>query len=242
MLPSSGEEYLRMVRAQAESCPNVVVAKGADQFLSVKNTSWKYRTDWKSCVPAPEGCTPTEPWRDQFMAEFELARKALMNRKQQASYGHSATVDIDRGTRSAKSNPPYQRLPDLQDEDAWRLIMYGPQDQSFEDKPSLESSGGAPRPQFLIRLNQGCVMRLLKYHLRWLRANDISEQEGRWLYALLLKLDPLLESHDIAVLRSLAKKCSYIRSHLNSESGHKLASVNMVITVVARLFGQNDLE
>ncbi|KAG0377089.1 hypothetical protein BGX24_006742 [Mortierella sp. AD032] len=68
------------------------------------------------------------------------------------------------------------------------------------------------------------------------------EDPGKWLYAVFLKLDPLVESDQVAVLRNMAKKCARIRSHFNSGSGSKLATVNMVITIVARLFGQGDLE
>lgn len=40
------------------------------------------------------------------------------------------------------------------------------------------------------------------------------------MYALLMKLDPLVESDQVAVLRNLAKKCSRIRSHLNVSNMH----------------------
>ena len=170
----------------------MVVAKGADQFLSVKNTSWKYRTDWKSCAPAPEGCAPTEPWKDQFLAEFDLARKTLLSRKERDASGNNATAGSGSkaGSDRTKPGPLNQRLPDLQDEDAWLLLMYGSQVQSPKDKITLGKSKSeslstplkeqlSPRPRFLVRLDQGCVMRLLKYHLRWLSAHDISEQEVR---------------------------------------------------------------
>ncbi|KAG0071881.1 gem (nuclear organelle) associated protein 2 [Linnemannia elongata] len=100
----------------------------------------------------------------------------------------------------------------------------------------------SPSPQFLIRLDQGHLIQLLKYHLRWLAEDDLQENEEKWLYALFLKLDVLVESDQVAVLRNIAKKCARIRSHFHSDSGSKLATVNMVITIVARLFGQGDLE
>ncbi|KAG0370622.1 gem (nuclear organelle) associated protein 2 [Gamsiella multidivaricata] len=115
---------------------------------------------------------------------------------------------------------------------------------SATESSTLRSPGQGmmPQPRFLMRLNQGHLIQLLKYHLRWLAEDDVSEQEGRWMYALFLKLDPLVESDQTSILRSLAKKCARIRSHLNSDSGSKLATINMVITIVARLFGQSDLE
>ncbi|KAF9362055.1 hypothetical protein BGX34_006715, partial [Mortierella sp. NVP85] len=84
-----------------------------------------------------------------------------------------------------------------------------------QDSISTQGHGMIPQPQFMAMLNQGHLIRLLKYHLHWLAEDDITDHEGIWLYALLLKLDPLVESDEISLLRNLAKKCSRIRSHLN---------------------------
>ncbi|KAF9322282.1 gem (nuclear organelle) associated protein 2 [Podila horticola] len=112
----------------------------------------------------------------------------------------------------------------------------------MEPSSISDEQGKPPTPLFLLKLNQGHLIVLLRFFLRWLAENDVTEQEGRWMYALLMKLDPLVESDQVAVLRNLAKKCSRIRSHLNRDSGNKLATVNMVITIVNQQFGQGDLE
>ncbi|KAF9127579.1 gem (nuclear organelle) associated protein 2 [Mortierella sp. 14UC] len=317
MLPSSGEEYLRMVRAQARKCPAVVVASGAgaQKHLAAKNTSRKYRTDWQSCLPAPEGCAPTVEWRDQFMQDFGAARASLKRFKQsqerqvkrggarssqdKATASASAVQpSLEQGGHEAIENDEQQHiipelnntqppptassqsprpvaLPNMYDEHKWRTLLYGPTtspsarghhsvastttdsttDSTTEavnisvpspatttDAIASIATGMPPSPQFLIRLDQGHLIQLLRYHLRWLAEDDLQEQEGRWLYALFLKLDPLVESDQVAVLRNMAKKCARIRSHFNNDSGSKLATVNMVITIVARLFGQEDLE
>ncbi|KAF9550858.1 gem (nuclear organelle) associated protein 2 [Mortierella hygrophila] len=336
MLPSSGEEYLRMVKAQARKCPAVVVASGArtQKHLAAKNTSRKYRTDWQSCLPAPEGCAPTLEWKDQFMKDFNVARANLKRYKQfqerQAKRGGGggagggAKSKQDKGGEQEASEneqvnipkldrtqPPcsstYSKpvaaartmvLPKMHDEQRWRTLLYGPTPSpsapvshvasttaavvteaaapltpfsittttttatatsttitgamttpaSATTRPAPMSTGAilqewmSPSPQFLIRLDQGHLIQLLKYHLRWLAEDDLQEHEEKWLYAVFLKLDVLVESDQVAVLRNIAKKCARIRSHFHSDSGSKLATVNMVITIVARLFGQGDLE
>ncbi|KAF9361564.1 gem (nuclear organelle) associated protein 2 [Mortierella sp. AD094] len=341
MLPSSGEEYLRMVKAQAKSCPAVVVAPQAKEYLSVKNTSLKYRTDWYSCRPAPDGCAPTAEWREHFMKEFGVARtnlkqwcmqtnesklalkpdpqgqtrqKSLVESEQSQSHQITSANGDNGSTSTQASLPPSQpslftstqlAIPKMFDEQGWRALLYGSttaepatirETQKGEStitststttetvqsnisealvsisetttlttatiaeptshKAKLEvaesskaalltrgqKQGMVPQPHFLARLNQGHLIQLLKYHLRWMAEDDITDDQGRWLYALFLKLDPLVESDQVAILRNLAKKCARIRSHLNSESGSKLATVNMVITIVAQLFGQSDLE
>ncbi|KAI8594543.1 survival motor neuron interacting protein 1-domain-containing protein [Dissophora ornata] len=332
MLPSSGEEYLRMVKAQARSCPAVVIAPKAEQYLSVKNTSRKYRTDWNSCRPAPEGCAPSTEWKEHFMNEFGVARSNLKRHQQQPPQGPTAkrrksrreevstvsnnsseqdqqypTPDLGSSNESASLSSPSKTapassisssahidIPNMFDEQGWRALLYGPgagagsttrpavpvvvasstanereaiatttttntpqevtsvtsASTSILDSTTLPatataitiSQGILPQPQFLVRLNQGHLIQLLKYHLRWMAEDDVTEHQGKWLYALFLKLDPLVESDQVSILRSLAKKCSRIRSHLHSDSGSKLATVNMVITIVAQLFGQSDLE
>ncbi|KAF9293225.1 gem (nuclear organelle) associated protein 2 [Linnemannia elongata] len=320
MLPSSGEEYLRMVKAQARKCPAVVVASGAgaQKHLAAKNTSRKYRTDWQSCLPAPEGCAPTPEWRGQFMKDFNAARARLKRYKQsqerQARRGAGGGAGGGGGGARSKqeknkeqendeqdnipeldsTQPPssstYSKpvtvtahsvvIPKMHDEQKWRTLLYGstplpsaPVSQialtttaevtegtsttitaattttvPATPRPTPTSTGAirqewmSPSPQFLIRLDQGHLIQLLKYHLRWLAEDDLQENEEKWLYALFLKLDVLVESDQVAILRNIAKKCARIRSHFHSDSGSKLATVNMVITIVARLFGQGDLE
>ncbi|KAG0264850.1 gem (nuclear organelle) associated protein 2 [Mortierella polycephala] len=352
MLPSSGEEYLRMVKAQARSCPAVVVAVTAKEHLSVRNTSEKYRTDWNSCRPAPEGCAPSKEWKEQFMKEFGIARASLKryqqtqerNLKRIRAHGplETCTSSASSAVLSSSTSSPVvttnqdQRdhqqdhhapsrasdgrtlvstpslsiraplpIPKLTNEQEWRRLLYGPenpapskatiplvaidnkdittaiQPETFTESISTSTAGSStststntasllpsssihvpddtvllariarskrqelgisPEPQFLIRLDQGYLMRLLKYHLRWMTEDDVTDHEGKWLYALFLKLDPLVESDQVATLRNLAKKCSRIRSRLNKNSGSKLATVNMVITIVSQLFGQGDLE
>ncbi|KAF8949301.1 gem (nuclear organelle) associated protein 2 [Haplosporangium gracile] len=323
MLPSSGEEYLRMVKAQARKCPAVVVASGAgaQKHLAAKNTSRKYRTDWQSCLPAPEGCAPTPEWKDQFMKDFNAARVRLRRYKQsqerQTKRGGGAKSRQDKSYEQEASEndeqpynipeldsiqPPSSSthskpasatarlvvLPKIHDDQKWRTLLYGPTPSSSIPVSHVASSttvvatesvglsapssitsattistttatktptipaptptgaiwqeGMSPSPQFLIRLDQGYLIQLLKYHLRWLAENDLQEQEEKWLYAMFLKLDVLVESDQVAVLRNIAKKCARIRSHFHSDSGSKLATVNMVITIIARLFGQGDLE
>ncbi|KAF9156408.1 gem (nuclear organelle) associated protein 2 [Linnemannia schmuckeri] len=333
MLPSSGEEYLRMVKAQARKCPAVVVASGAgaQKHLAAKNTSRKYRTDWQSCLPAPEGCTPTPEWKDQFMKDFNAARARLKQYKlsqerqtkrgggggggggsgggaksrQDKSYEQEASendeqpynipeLDSPQPPSSSTHSKPAAAtaravvLPKMHDDQKWRTLLYGSPPSStipashvastttivatetvaLSTPSSITSAtttskattttastvpapiptgairqeGMSPSPQFLIRLDQGHLIQLLKYHLRWLAEDDLQEQEEKWLYAMFLKLDVLVESDQVAVLRNIAKKCARIRSHFHSDSGSKLATVNMVITIVARLFGQEDLE
>lgn len=45
--------------------------------------------------------------------------------------------------------------------------------------PSANVQGMIPQPQFLAMLNQGHLIQLLKYHLRWMAEDDITDHEVR---------------------------------------------------------------
>lgn len=243
---------------------------GAQKHLAAKNTSRKYRTDWQSCLPAPEGCAPTPEWKDQFMKDFNAARASLKRYKQsQERQAKRGGGGADGGARSKqdKSNeqeasekdeqdnipeldstqPPssstYSKLvtatarpvvlPKIHDEQKWRTLLYGPTPSpsapvsqvastttavvtevaalptpsssttttatatsttiaATTTTTASETTRSAPRPtgvirqgwmspspQFLIRLDQGHLIQLLRYHLRWLAEDDLQEHEVR---------------------------------------------------------------
>ncbi|KAK3837107.1 MAG: survival motor neuron interacting protein 1-domain-containing protein [Linnemannia elongata] len=252
MLPSSGEEYLRMVKAQARKCPAVVVASGAgaQKHLAAKNTSRKYRTDWQSCLPAPEGCAPTPEWKDQFMKDFTAARASLKRYKQsqerQAKRGGGGAGGGGVRSKQDKRNEQVAIKKDEQD-NIPELDSTQPPSSSTSSKPAAATS----HPVVLPKMHDEQKWRTLLYGPTPSPSAPVSQvastttavlTEEKWLYAVFLKLDVLVESDQVAVLRNIAKKCARIRSHFHSDSGSKLATVNMVITIVARLFGQGDLE
>ncbi|KAJ1927578.1 hypothetical protein IWQ60_002797 [Tieghemiomyces parasiticus] len=85
------------------------------------------------------------------------------------------------------------------------------------------------------------VVRLLRFHGEWLRDDAITAERCYWIYSLLLRLDPLLDADDIYVLRALCRECAEVRRRLKPTDLSRAASVNTVITLVNRIFGQRDL-
>jgi hypothetical protein len=65
-----------------------------------------------------------------------------------------------------------------------------------QDLISTQGHGMIPQPQFMAMLNQGHLIRLLKYHLHWLAEDDITDHEVRTaafpsgIHALLLLKPP----------------------------------------------------
>ncbi|KAF9326458.1 gem (nuclear organelle) associated protein 2 [Linnemannia elongata] len=252
-----------MVKAQARKCPAVVVASGAgaQKHLAAKNTSRKYRTDWQSCLPAPD--KPGVEQEEEQVVVVVVVQVVIpkMHDEQKwrtllygstplpsAPVSQIALTTTAVVTEVAVLPPPSSITSTAATATSTTITAATTTNVPATPRPAPTSTGAirqewmSPSPQFLIRLDQGHLIQLLKYHLRWLAEDDLQENEEKWLYALFLKLDVLVESDQVAVLRNIAKKCARIRSHFHSDSGSKLATVNMVITIVARLFGQGDLE
>ncbi|KAI9599078.1 survival motor neuron interacting protein 1-domain-containing protein [Syncephalis fuscata] len=69
----------------------------------------------------------------------------------------------------------------------------------------------------------------------------LSQKYGQWLYALLLRVDAVLTSSEMAVLRSVCRGCHAIRNQITCHDDPRLIIVNMIIAIIAEHFGQRDL-
>jgi hypothetical protein len=159
---------------------------------------------------------------------------------------------------------PHFKMPS--NDAGWRKRLYGlknakPQVTSEEEDQLLQ-----PDLQVASRIDSHTAFVLLKYHLNWMRDDSLKDTEGLWLFVLLIRLDPLLTSDQVSVLRDLCRKCKKIRKALftNEHAGEpeeilketqdtplrsplnktskEVAALNMVIAVIAEVFGQRDLQ
>nr|CAG8463766.1 2166_t:CDS:2 [Entrophospora candida] len=133
-----------------------------------------------------------------------------------------------------------KKLPKRQDEPGWFKFCYGEQEKTNE----LEEIKMICSPSLSIikRLDQATTYSVLSYHIKWLKDDDITVRQSQWMFALLLHLDKLLTAGQISNLRVLCKKCIEIRGNLVVEKNdQKIAMLNIIITIVKRYFGQQDL-
>ncbi|KAL7324078.1 hypothetical protein PS15p_210645 [Mucor circinelloides] len=90
---------------------------------------------------------------------------------------------------------------------------------------------------FIPTLSQHTILRLLQYHIQWLNtATDIA-LKCQWMFSLLVFLDPVLTSKNISVLRDLSRECIKTRATAPQD----LAPLNIVISIIADVYGQSDL-
>jgi hypothetical protein len=91
---------------------------------------------------------------------------------------------------------------------------------------------------YTLNWNQPKVIRLLEQHIEWL--NNPTLRMIRWIYILLLRCDPLMESNDQHKLRDLLKKLQQVRYGLK-ESDSFFITLTLCILVLSTVFGQRDL-
>lgn len=147
----------------------------------------------------------------------------------------------------------------------WRMRLYGLKNAKPQVLPS-EDQLLQPDLQVASRIDSHTAFELLKYHLNWMRDDSLKNTEGLWLFVLLIRLDPLLTSDQVSILRELCRKCKKIRKSLftkqhaaekgespidrqesqampmRSKTSKEVAALNMVIAVIAEVFGQKDLQ
>nr|CAG8470958.1 13616_t:CDS:2 [Entrophospora candida] len=238
--PSSGDAYLSLVRNEAKKMPDIIMAKHPIKRVPINNNSnvkmaaW-VRTGWANLENDDNddddngqqdnkvnNSLVNKEWEERFLFRFEKLRKDLEEFK----------MSNDRSG--------VKKLPKRQDEPGWFKFCYGEQEKTNE----LEEIKMICSPSLSIikRLDQATTYSVLSYHIKWLKDDDITVRQSQWMFALLLHLDKLLTAGQISNLRVLCKKCIEIRGNLVVEKNdQKIAMLNIIITIVKRYFGQQDL-
>lgn len=98
-----------------------------------------------------------------------------------------------------------------------------------------------PTVSLISNFDHELTVRLIIYCTRWLN-NNIPEQISTWIFALLVKLNDVLESSDSATVRELAQRAKKINAKGDVVSETTRATNDFVIIIVSRFFGQRDLE
>ena len=100
-------------------------------------------------------------------------------------------------------------------------------------------------------LNDNPVLQVLEYCVSWLGVTGWTPQYGPWLYALLVRLEKPLTPDTASLLRDLALTAARERTRIAASLGpqdssdtpdENIAALNLFICLVAKYFGQGDLE
>ncbi|CAG8490725.1 11504_t:CDS:2 [Ambispora gerdemannii] len=241
--PSSGEEYLRMVRQEAIKTPYVFTASQTPLHNTKKKAAEWVKRGWeagnvlKSSSLEIEKLLPREEWEILFINKFEKLRKALR-------------LCISKNFNRFPLSPGI-RLPKWRAEADWYKFCYGvdlPTQKQLKivneignQEANIKESGNLPSLSIISRLDQQTTLTLLSYHAKWLNITGITKEQSRWIFALFLRVDQLLMPDQISTLRELCRKCIEIRRSMRNQDDLELPSINIFITIVRRYFGQKDL-
>ena len=243
--PADGLEYLRRVRRQARQLPDVVRAEppppedGPASDPALRPTVAALA---RPLPPSPAAWVPSRDWEDELLADF----RALSSRL--------ATIAPGAVLAAGDASPP--AMPAISDAEAWQAFCVGP--------PADGGGGGGggggewPRLSAVCRLEQrAAVVVLQALHARLSRDAALSQPLARWMYALMLRLEPVLPAESAAALRALLRTCAEMRASLvggasgaGAASGagpaaeeeaavvEQAAALSTIICIAGRHFGQ----
>ncbi|CAG8440035.1 13060_t:CDS:10 [Ambispora leptoticha] len=235
--PSSGAEYLRMVRQEAVKIPYVFTASQPSLHNNQNKAAEWVKRGWeagevlKSDSLEIVKLLPRREWENLFINKFEKLRKALR-------------LFI---SKNFNRFPPSSgiRLPKWHAEADWYKFCYGvdlPTKKREHLKKNVNEIGNLPSLSVISQLDQQTTLSLLSYHTKWLEITGITKEQSRWIFALFLRVDQLLTSDQMSILRELCRRCIEIRKSMRSKDDQNLPAANIFITIVTRYFGQKDLQ
>jgi len=227
--PTSGNEYLRRVRLEAQDCPRVVVANmDTSSFLTQQTVKC---SEPGGLLQVPMAYRAPLQWQKMQVSEFAVVRQKLTQFKALVS--------------QKKIKVPSPKLPDAKDADTWCRLCFGKLKLKSGDSSDKEQDnsdlGTPPMMHIVAQMSQLQITNVLEYHTNWLEATGFSTQQGRWFYALLANLQKPLDPEVCSWLRRLSRLCSNIRASLDNENDPMLKELNLLICLVSRYFDQRDL-
>ncbi|CAM0142118.1 hypothetical protein VKS41_004179 [Umbelopsis sp. WA50703] len=219
-IPTTGEDYLLMVRKQTRKVPAVVVAKPppAKQQFSASNLPSEYRFRTEQDSSTVENLLPKDAWRLTFTKRFEAVKESL--------------------SRQSKFPATPTKLPHKNDRKQWHRFLYGA-DVNAEETESIP--GHEPNVNIIQRISQDVALKLLFYHIEWLEGSIVTSKQATWMWALLTRLDKVMTSDQLSVLRDVSRKFISLRQGYQDPLDPSVIYLNILITIIAKHFGQADL-
>lgn len=121
-------------------------------------------------------------------------------------------------------NPPLTEL-----EDDWKTFV-------MKNQPLIST---------IIRINQEALELLLDFIRKWMETipihGEVNKWLGSWLYAVCACLSLPFDRSVYSVLRKIAKICMEYRKEFSEEQELEAIPYNLIILIVANVFGQKDL-
>ena len=163
---------------------------------------------------------------------------------------------IEQGRRTGELGSGTVKIPDKRNEALWCHMVLGGrvwaevcaarEDEEGGSKAKVEVEGDKPSLNYLLSVPVHVCEHVMEYLVTWLGLTGWRPEAGPWLYSLLVRLEKPLTPDISSVLRDLVLFCSRERrriaaSEVDDKDGD-IAALNLFICLVAKYFGQGDLE
>ena len=112
-------------------------------------------------------------------------------------------------------------------------------DDNIINMATLEE-GFPPMLRILLRMEPKQVQSNLAYQVEWLKTYGFSNNQGKWIYALMVCLEKPLYPSVISNLRDLSRQCAQLRT-LAKPGSSEMNGLNLIICIVGKYFDQADL-
>ena len=113
------------------------------------------------------------------------------------------------------------------------------------DRKSVPPNGNSPTTSLLCQFDQIIVRRVLSHHLHYISSGwEMTVSRGRWIYALLARLEKPLHMDEASMLCSLLRELCRLRGKVklsydgNIRSPEILPILNILIVLTGKYFGQ----
>eukprot|EP01100_Stratorugosa_tubuloviscum_P013647 TRINITY_DN6982_c1_g1_i1.p1 TRINITY_DN6982_c1_g1~~TRINITY_DN6982_c1_g1_i1.p1 ORF type:complete len:301 (+),score=138.61 TRINITY_DN6982_c1_g1_i1:44-904(+) len=221
--PATAEEYLRHVRWEAKQYASIFRANNDLKTYENENENENELNNINSDENVNNNNNNNFEiiWANNFLKQFEEKRKGLIKKYEK--------FDLKKDE--------YPNLPSIKFRKEWKKMCL-----INKIEPTLK---------LIYSLDEVKTKKLLTYHIEWLQqTNELDRQIVLWLFALLTKVDTLLDADISASLRSLFLFCKSKKLELealealeanvsnSSDNNDKIAAASILMIISGKFFGQ----
>ncbi|KAI9481488.1 MAG: survival motor neuron interacting protein 1-domain-containing protein [Benjaminiella poitrasii] len=198
---------------------NGIPYSGEDYLLTVRQQAKEYR----QTIVAPP---PKETKKVQLPAHFQFSNNSSSVDDQASETWRKGFASLFRSHQQSKQNnkDKSQNLKEIRSKNDAYKLLYSHTEQTIQLIPTF---------------SQHTILRILEYHIQWLASIKEEDVEAKCqrIFILLAYLDPVMTSNNVSILRDLSRECIRVRTKYASQK----SSLNIIITIIADIFGQTDL-
>uniref|UniRef100_A0A1B6EZH3 Gem-associated protein 2 n=2 Tax=Cuerna arida TaxID=1464854 RepID=A0A1B6EZH3_9HEMI len=179
-------------------------------------------------VPTKKECSiellPTKDYQQSVTADFSKLRLKMESLRKK--------LEDDSTVRKIR-----KALPCKEDDDEWLKIC------SQQEGPDVvRECAAGPSAKLCLSMSQVNIWHVLSYFPDWITEGLLGLADScRWIYCLLACLELPMEPDVYFTLRQISRALMEHRAGLEGQDTDSLPHINLIICIIGRYFGQEDL-